>query len=86
MSNTIDASSERRQYHELRKVFVSCCDFLAPIVVANEKAKTVSSFAMARMVADRFPGLSSAEIHIAIMTVEKLDHQTRMRSLSGKSS
>jgi hypothetical protein len=86
MNDTIDTNAERRQYHELRKVFVSCCDFLTPIVVANVKTKTVSSFAMARMVADRFPDLSSAEIHIAILTVEKLDQQTRMRSMAGKSN
>lgn len=86
MNDTIDTNVERRQHHELRKVFVSCCDFLTPMVVANVKTETVSSFAMARMVADRFPDLSSAEIHIAILTVEKLHQQTRMRSVAGKSS
>lgn len=86
MNNTIDTNAERRQHHELRKVFVSCCDFLKPIVVANVKTRTVSSFAMARMLADRFPSLSTAEIHIVIMTVEKLDQQTRMRSVSEKRS
>ena len=85
MSNTIETNAERRQYHELRKVFEGCCDFLTPIVAANEPTKTVSSFAMARMLVDRFPSLSSAEIHIVILTVEKLSHQTRMRAMSSKS-
>lgn len=86
MSHTTETNVERRQYHELRKVFVSCCDFLTPIVEANGKTKTVSSFAMARMLGDRFPSLSSAEIHIVILTVEKLDQHTRMRSVAEKSS
>ena len=90
MSHTIetnaDNGAERRQHHQLRQVFERCCDFLTPIVVANEKTKTVSSFAMARMVADRFPTLSSAEIHIVILTVERMSHHPHLHARPDKGS
>ena len=90
MSHTIethaDTGTERRQHHQLRTVFVSCCDFLTPLVVGNEKTKTVSSFAMARMLGDRFPMLSSAEIHIVILTVERMNQHPHLHAMPDKGS
>lgn len=83
MSISVQPSPERRQLHQLREVFVSCCELIAPVVAANEKVKTISNFAMARMLSDYFPLLSATEIHIVIMTTEKMNHQTRMRLMHG---
>ncbi len=74
-------SRERREYPQVRAVFVRSCELLAPIVAQNDNVKTVSNFAMAHMLTAHFPELSSAEVHIVILTVEKMHRENRLNSI-----
>ena len=78
------SETERRKNPEIRDIFVHACELLAPVVAGNDKVKTVSNFAMAHMVQEHFPGLSSAEVHIVVMTVEKLHKEERLRAILNK--
>ncbi len=73
--------TERRVNHRMREIFVSACQFLAPVVAGNDQVKTVSNFAMTHMLTDRFPDLSPAEIHVVIETVHKVHNSDRIRSI-----
>lgn len=75
------ASGFGRERHQVRAVFVRCCELLAPHFVANDHAKTVSTFAMGHMLIEHFPQLSSAEVQIVIMTVERLNQDRRLQSV-----
>ena len=77
---------ERRENPRVREVFVRSCELLAPFVAQNNGSKTVSNFAMAHMLTDHFPQLSSAEIHITILTVERLHQQNRLHQLLSQPS
>lgn len=81
MNTTSTADAERRQHHQVRAVFVRSCEMLAPYVADNEHVKTVSNFAMGHMLIEQFPELSSADVNIIIMTVEKLHRERRLRSI-----
>ncbi len=83
--NTISPGRvDRRQNPQLREIFVRSCDLLAPIVAANENVKSVSNFAMAHMLGANFPELSSAEVQIVIMTVERLHRERRLHTILKK--
>lgn len=75
---------ERRQHHEVREVFVSACEVIAPIVASNAKVKTVSAFGMAQILIDRFPTLTSSQAHIVIATAEKLHYDKRLHTILNK--
>lgn len=81
MNTTPSPTTERRQYHQVRNVFVRACDLLAPIVTENNNVMAVSSFAMTHILAEHFPELSSADIRIVILTVEKLHQQGRLHAI-----
>lgn len=81
MTTTSTENRERREHPQVRAVFVRSCELLAPIVAQNDKAKTVSNFAMAHMLTAHFPELSSAEVHIVILTVEKMHRENRLSSI-----
>ena len=66
------AIDEFRKFRPVRASLVQAGEFLAPIVAANVNRKIMSSFAMTLMVRQHFPQLSTAEIHIVIIAVEKL--------------
>lgn len=84
MNTAPPSDSERREHHQVREVFVHACELLAPIVAGNDTIKTISSFAMARMVQQHFPELSTSEIHIVIVTVEKLHREKRLQTILNK--
>ncbi len=64
--------SENLDFQQARKIFTSACEWLAPVVAANDKIKTISSYAMRLMLMYRYPDLNSEKIHIVIIVVEKL--------------
>lgn len=83
--NTIPpATTERRENHRVREVFIQACKLLAPVVAGNDQVKTVSNFAMAHMLQEHFPELSSAEVHIVIATAEKVHREERLHALLNK--
>ena len=73
--NNSPPQNERRVHSQVREVFVSACELLAPIVAGNDTVKMVSSFAMMQIVKENYPELSSTEIHIIISTVEKMHRE-----------
>lgn len=75
---------ERRENHRVREIFAQACALLAPVVAANDNVKTVSNFAMAHMVQEHFPELTSAEVHIVILTVEKMHREERLQAILNK--
>ena len=77
-------TTERREHTQVREIFAQACELLAPVVAGNDTVKTVSNFAMAHMVQEHFPGLSAAEIHIVIVTVEKLHREERLHAILNK--
>lgn len=81
MTATFTEASERREQPQVRAVFVRSCKLLAPLVAQNAKVKTVSNFAMAHVLIEHFPELSSPEIHIIILTVEKMHRDNRLDSI-----
>lgn len=74
-------SQEPRQHHQVRKVFVRACALLAQIVAGNDNVMTVSSFAMTHILVEHFPELSSTDIRIVILTVEKLCQERRLHAI-----
>lgn len=72
MSAYQSPATERRQYHRVREIFLQACDYLAPLIAENAQVKTVSNFAMSHMLQEHFPELSTEEIHIVIVTAEKM--------------
>ena len=84
MNTTSPTDSERREHHQIREIFAQACTLLAPIVAGNDTVKTISNFAMAHMVQEHFPELSAAEIHIVIVTVEKLHREERLQAILSK--
>ena len=84
MSSAPPNIPERRQNREVREIFVSACEVLAPIVASNAKVKTVSAFGMARILQDHFPTLTPAQAHIVIATAEKMHYDRRLQSLLNK--
>jgi len=81
MNTASSSPAERREHHQVRTIFESACNLLAPIVASNATVKTVSNFAMSRMVSEHFPILSSAEVHIVVVTVEKLHRENRLQAI-----
>jgi hypothetical protein len=75
---------DRREHHEVREVFVSACEVLAPIVESNAKVKTVSAFGMAQILIARFPTLTASQAHIVIATAEKLHYDKRLHAVLHK--
>ncbi len=84
MNSASPSISERRQHIEVREIFVSACEVLAPIVASNAKLKTVSAFGMARILQTHFPALTPSQAHIVIATAEKLHYDRRLQSLLNK--
>jgi hypothetical protein len=84
MDSTSAAEQERRRHHQIREVFIKACELLEPIVTGNDTVKTVSAFAMAHMVHDHFPELTSSEAHIVVSTVEKMHREQRLQALLKK--
>ena len=78
------ASPDRRENPRIREIFAQACTLLAPVVAGNDNIKTVSSFAMTHMVQDHFPELTSAEVHIVIVTVEKMHREERLHAILNK--
>jgi hypothetical protein len=72
MSTYQSPAVERRQYPRVREVFLQACDFLAPLIAENAQVKTVSNFAMTHILQEHYPDLSTEEIHIVIVTAEKM--------------
>jgi hypothetical protein len=77
-------ASERREHHQVREIFTQACALLAPVVAGNDNVKTISNFAMAHMVQEHFPELTSAEVHIVILTVEKMHREERLQAILNK--
>jgi hypothetical protein len=71
-------ATECRQHNQVRDIFAQACDLLAPIIAENARIKTLSNFAMSHMLKVRFPELSATEIHIVLVTVEKLHPAERL--------
>lgn len=84
MNTPPTATTERREHHQVREVFVRACGLLAPMVASNDKVQTVSNFAMTHILREHFPELSSAEIHIVIVTVEKMHREDRLHAILNK--
>jgi hypothetical protein len=78
MSSYNTPATERRQYPRVREIFVEACDYLAPLIADNARVKTVSIFAMTHMLQEHYPDLSTEEIHIVIVTAEKMYVSGRM--------
>ena len=81
MNTNSPTTTERREHHQVREVFVRACGLLAPVVAGNDKVHTVSNFAMAHILREHFPELSSAEVHIVIVTVEKMHREDRLHAI-----
>jgi hypothetical protein len=81
MSSAPPNIPDRRKNTEIREIFVSACEILAPIIEGNAKVLTVSAFGMARMLHDRFPALTTSQVQIVIATAEKLYFKKRLQSL-----
>ena len=77
---------DRRNNTEIREIFVSACEILAPIIARNAKVLTVSAFGMARMLHDRFPTLTASQAQIVIATAEKLYFEKRLQLLLNKNT
>lgn len=77
---------DRREHHEVREIFVSACEVLAPIVASNAKVKTVSAFGMAQILISHFPSLTASQAHIVIATAEKLHFDKRLHAVLHKKS
>lgn len=84
MTTNSSDPKERREHHHVREVFEQCCALLAPIVAANANVKTVSNFGMSHVLMGHFPELSSAEINIVILTVEKMHSNGRLQAMVTK--
>ncbi len=84
MTTISTTDADRREHHQVREVFAQACALLAPIVAGNDTVKTFSNFAMAHMVQEHFPELSAAEVHIVIVTVEKLHKEERLQAILNK--
>lgn len=82
MSNGI--TTDRREHHEVRKVFLHACELLMPIIEGNDKGLSVSGFAMARMVREHFPDLPVSEVNTVVVTVERLHREQRLQALLKK--
>lgn len=82
--NTSQTTPERREHHRVREVFVQACALISPVIAANDTIKTVSNFAMAHMLSEHFPELSATEIHIVIVTAEKLHREQRLQAILHK--
>lgn len=86
MNTNSSDPKERREHHQVREVFERCCAVLAPMVAGNANTKTVSNFGMSHVLMGQFPELSSAEINIVILTVEKMHHNGRLQALLAKNT
>ncbi|MDP3088433.1 MAG: hypothetical protein Q8M99_09655 [Methylotenera sp.] len=86
MSSAPPNIPDRRNNMEIRDIFVSACEILAPIISSNAKVLTVSAFGMARMLQDRFPTLTASQVQIVIATAEKLYFEKRLQSLLNKNT
>lgn len=78
------AMDERRVHHAVRKIFAQACILLAPLMKENDKALSMSGFAMVHMMQEHFPGLSGTDARIAITAVEHLHRENRLQALLGK--
>ena len=79
MNAYITPETERRKYQRVREIFEEACGYLAPLIAENAKVQTVSSFAMTHILQEHFPDLSSEEIHIVIVTAEKMHVSERLQ-------
>lgn len=75
---------ERREHHRVREIFVQACALISPVIAANDNIRTVSNFAMAHMLSEHFPELTSAEVHIVIGTAERLHREERLQAILNK--
>lgn len=75
------AGNERRVHHAVRGVFVRACVLLAPLIKENDKTLSTSGFAMAHMVQEHFPELTSSEARIIIAAIERLHREGRLQAL-----
>ncbi len=82
--NNNQTLSERREHHRVREIFVQACELIAPVIAANDNIKTLSNFAIARMLTQHFPGLSASEVQIVIITAEKLHREQRLHAILNK--
>ncbi len=80
MNSPAENIPDRREHHEVRKVFTSACEILAPIFESNAKALTVSTFGMALILTTRFPTLTDSQAHILIVAAEKLHNYKRLHA------
>lgn len=82
MMSSLPASTiERRENQRVRAVFVSACQLISPIIAGNDKIKTMSNFAIAHMVQEHFPDLTTPEIYIIIATAEKMHKEERLYAI-----
>jgi len=51
------------------------------MVADNSSTVAVSNFGMSRVLAGHFPELTSADIHIVILTVERMHRQGRLQTM-----
>ena len=84
MTTNSSDPKERREHHHVREVFEQCCALLAPMVAGNADVITVSNFGMSHVLMGHFPELSSAEINIVILTVEKMHRNGRLQAMVTK--
>lgn len=78
------AQDERREYHEVRAIFVQACVLLAPLYQPGNNSLRMSGFAMTQIVKDKFPELSATEVHIVITTIERMQRENRLHALLDK--
>ena len=80
MTTNSSDPKERREYHHVREIFEQCCALLAPVVASNTDVISVSNFGMSHVLMGHFPELSSAEINIVVLTVEKMHRNGRLQA------
>ena len=84
MTTNSSDPKERREYHHVREIFEQCCALLAPVVASNTDVISVSNFGMSHVLMGHFPELSSAEINIVVLTVEKMHRNGRLQAMVTK--
>ena len=74
--------ADRRTQHGLREIFAEACQIVAPIMSGANKTLGVSSFSLMHVLQESYPHLSSSEIHVMVVTIERLHREGRLNSVS----
>jgi len=84
MDKDKSVQEERREYHEVRAIFVQACNLLAPMFQGKDKDMRMSGFAMAHIVKSNFPELNGTEVQIVVKTIERLQRENRLQAVLDK--